>query len=285
MFALKGRTCPHIASKGGTRTSDAEHVPRHAHRFVKPGPANLRLIAAAMRTAALSFLVLAAAMLTGGDAAARRPVVVELFTAQGCSSCAPANLLINTLADQPDVIALTYGVDYWDYLGWEDTFARPEFAQRQRDYIRRLSLRDVFTPQVVVNGRAQAAGVRPAAVERLVTDAGREPGWNPPQVRLVGANRVAVGSGPRPVGGAEVWLVRFDPRQQTVEIRQGDNRGQTVTQRNVVRQAQRLGTWTGRPVLLRAPAAPGEGLRTLVLVQSNRDGRILAAYLPDAPAP
>ena len=238
-----------------------------------------------MIKAAISLFVLAAACVAGGEAlAARRPVVVELFTAQGCASCAPANALINDLADDPGVIALTYGVDYWDYLGWADTFAKPEFAQRQRDYIRRLGLRDVFTPQVVVSGRAQAAGVRPAAVERLVRDAAHDGAWNPPQIRIRPDGRVGVGSGPRPRGGGEVWLIRFDPRQQSVEIRQGDNRGQTVLQRNVVRQAQRLGTWNGQPVLLRAPAAPEDGLTTLVLVQSQRDGRVVAAYMPDPPA-
>ena len=231
----------------------------------------------------ISLFVLAAACLAGGEALARRPVVVELFTAQGCSSCAPANALLNDLADEPGVIALTYGVDYWDYLGWADTFARPEFAERQRDYIHKLGLRDVFTPQLVVSGRAQAAGVRPAVVERLVRDAVNAGAWNPPQIRIGPDGRVGAGSGPRPRGGGEVWLIRFDPRQQSVEVRQGDNRGQTVQQRNVVRQARRLGSWNGRPVLLRAPAAPEEGLRTLVLVQSVRDGRIVAAYMSDPP--
>ena len=236
-----------------------------------------------MIKAAISLFVLTVACLSGGEALARRPVVVELFTAQGCASCAPANALINDLADDPGVIALTYGVDYWDYLGWADTFARPEFGQRQRDYIRRLGLRDVFTPQVVVSGRAQAAGVRPATVERLVRDAAHDGTWNPPQIRIRPDGRVGVGSGPRPRGGAEVWAVTYTPGAQTVTVRQGDNRGQTVLQRNVVRQAQRLGAWNGQPVLLRAPAAPEEGLRTLVLVQSQRDGRVVAAYMPDPP--
>lgn len=236
-----------------------------------------------MKQAVISLLVLAGACLAAGEAMARPPVVVELFTAQGCASCAPANSLINQLADRPGVVALTYGVDYWDYLGWSDTFAKPEFAQRQRDYIHLMGLRDVFTPQVVVNGRAQAAGVRPAVVERLVADAGRED-INSPQIRVRPDGRVAVGSGPRPRGGGEVWLVRFDPRQQSVEVRQGDNRGQTVVQRNVVRQIQRLGAWSGRPVLLRAaPAAPDEGLRTLVLVQAMRDGRLVGVMLQDQP--
>jgi hypothetical protein len=237
-----------------------------------------------MKTAAMLLMVLAATLAGAGGAEARRPVVVELFTAQGCSSCAAANQAVNQLADQPGVIVLTYGVDYWDYLGWTDTFAKPEFADRQREYIRRASMRDVFTPQVVVNGHPQGAGVTPAAVQRLVESASHEASWNPPQVRVRSDGRVGVGSGPRPRGGAEVWLVRFDPHQQSIEVRQGDNRGQTVVQRNVVRQIQRIGAWAGRPVLLRAPASPEDGLRTLILVQSTRDGRMLAAYLQDPPA-
>ena len=235
-----------------------------------------------MKKAVFPVLALLAACLVWGPALARPPVVVELFTAQGCASCAPANALIGELADQPDVIALTYGVDYWDYLGWPDTFARPEFATRQRDYIRRLSLREVYTPQVVVNGHAQAAGVRREAVERLIREASDDTRWNPPDIRVRGDGRIAVGTGPRPRGGAEVFLIRYDPREQTVEIRQGDARGSRVQQRNVVRQIERLGSWNGRPTLYRASPAPEDGLRTLILVQSVRDGRVLGALLQEA---
>ena len=91
-------------------------------------------------------------------AAPPEPVIVELFTAQGCAGCAEANARVEAVANEPGVIALTYAVDYWDYLGWPDTFARPEFAQRQRDYRRPLRLRDVSTPQVVIDGRRQVAG-------------------------------------------------------------------------------------------------------------------------------
>ncbi len=233
-----------------------------------------------MKKAFFPVLAVLAACLVGAPAWAR-PVLVELFTAQGCASCAPANALIDELADQPDVIALTYGVDYWDYLGWPDTFARPEFAARQRDYNRRLALREVYTPQVVVNGHAQAAGVRREAVERLIRD-GSDDAWNPPEIRVRGDGRIAVGSGPRLRGGGEVFLIRFDPREQTVEIRQGDARGSRVQQRNVVRQIQRLGTWNGRPTLYRAAAPPEDGLRTLILVQSVRDGRVVGALLQEA---
>ena len=92
------------------------------------------------------------------------PVVVELFTAQGCAGCPEANRAIEAVADAPGVIALTYAVDYWDYLGWSDTFARPEFSQRQRAYRAALRQRGVSTPQVVIDGRRQVSGAR--SVER-----------------------------------------------------------------------------------------------------------------------
>jgi hypothetical protein len=134
---------------------------------------------------------------------------------------------------------------------------------------------------VVINGRPQPAGVTATQVERLVHIAGEARGWNPPQVHVRANGRVAVGSGPRPRGGAEVFLIRFDPRSQATEVRDGDNRGQTIVQRNVVRQVVRLGAWNGRPVLLRAPAGGDDGLRTLILVQAVRDGRVLAAHLQE----
>ena len=94
------------------------------------------------------------------ETAPAEPVVIELFTAQGCAGCPEANARVEAIADAPGVIALTYAVDYWDYLGWEDTFARPEFAQRQRAYRRPLKLRAVGTPQVVIDGRRQVPGAR-----------------------------------------------------------------------------------------------------------------------------
>jgi len=90
-------------------------------------------------------------------AQARAPVVVELFTAQGCASCGDANAWLGKLAERPDTLVLTFPVDYWDYLGWTDTFAKPEFADRQKAYVARMALREPYTPQVVIDGRSQAA--------------------------------------------------------------------------------------------------------------------------------
>jgi hypothetical protein len=207
------------------------------------------------------------------------PVVVELFTAQGCGTCGAASAHVASLVTDNGVIPLTFAVDYWDYLGWKDTFAKPEFADRQRDYARRFGVAEVFTPQVVVDGRDQTAAVKPEAIDRLVREARRVPA-DPPQMGWRGA-KIAVGGGRAPKGGADVWLIRYDPREQDVEVKDGDNRGHTVAERNVVVQLARLGAWRGRPLLLRPPAAPQDGLKTLVLVQAEDGGRILGV-LSDA---
>ena len=225
------------------------------------------------------FFVLAFAPFGAGGALARptpAPVVVELFTAQGCSDCPEANQLLMKLADDPDVIALTYAVDYWDYLGWKDTFAKPEFAARQRAYRKAMNLRDVYTPQIVVDGRRQLTAVEEDEVAAAVREEAKKDVW-PPEMMFMGSNRVAVGSGRTPPGGATVWLVRYDADVQEVTIRKGENRGKTIRAGNVVRELKRLGDWRGRPRVYRLPAAGAPDLKTVVLVQADRTGRIVAA--------
>ncbi|HEX2801021.1 MAG TPA: DUF1223 domain-containing protein [Phenylobacterium sp.] len=213
-------------------------------------------------------------------AAARAPVVVELYTAQGCAGCPEANANLAKLAEKPGVLALTFPVDYWDYLGWPDTFAKPEFTERQKAYVARLSLREPYTPQVVVDGRGQAAGLKVVAIQKLVSDAARAP-HNPPDIRVIGG-RVYVGSGRPPRGGGEVWLIRYDPREQDVVVKSGDNKGQTVVHRNLVREVRRLGAWRGRSVALRLGAPTEVGLQTVVIVQGARGGRVLGVGRPKA---
>lgn len=221
-----------------------------------------------------------------GAVAARRevpaePVVVELFTAQGCAGCPEANTRVEALAERPGVIALTYSVDYWDYLGWADTFARPEFAQRQRAYRRPLKLRAVGTPQVVIDGRRQVPGAQEEALKAAVEEEAARRVF-PPEIEFrETGDRVGVGSGRAPTGGAEVVAVIYKPGLQTVEIERGDNRGQTVRQVNVVRAVRSLGRWTGRPALYDLPAGVGDDEAVAVLVQARGDRRILnAAVLP-----
>jgi len=208
-------------------------------------------------------------------------VVVELYTAQGCVSCGEANAHVAKLAEKPDVLVLTFSVNYWDYLGWADTFAKPEFAERQKAYVTKLALREPYTPQVVVDGVTQVAGSKASKVDQLVS-AAMKGARNPPDIHFVGDTRVYVGSARAPKGGGEVWLVRYDPREQDVAVKTGDNKGQIIPQKNVVRELMRLGPWRGKPVAFRLPAPTEEGLKTVVLVQAGRGGRVVGAGEPKA---
>ncbi len=205
------------------------------------------------------------------------PVVLELFTAQGCVGCPEANARFESVAAGPGVIALTYAVDYWDYLGWEDTFAKPEFAQRQRAYRRPLRLRNVSTPQVVIDGRRQVAGTQTPALRTAIDEEAARRVF-PPEIEFrAGGDRVGVGSGRAPAGGAEVVAVTFTPGPQEVEIARGDNRGRTVRHVNVVRSVRILGDWTGRPALYALPGGREPGQAVAILVQAKGDRCILNA--------
>jgi hypothetical protein len=234
-----------------------------------------------MRNAALALSLLALPLaLWPAAAAAKMPVVVELYTAQGCGACGEANAYVAKLAERPSTLVLTFPVDYWDYLGWTDTFAKPEFADRQKAYVAKLALREPYTPQVVIDGRLQATAIKTDRVDRLVAEAAKA-AHDPPDLRFIsGGKRIDVGSGKAPKGGAEVWLVRYDPREQDVAVKSGDNKGQTIPQKNVVRELKRLGAWRGRPTAFRLPEPTEEGLKTVVLVQAAHGGRVLGAAEP-----
>src|SRR5690242_13540314 len=215
--------------------------------------------------------VVFALALAAASAAQAQPVVVELFTSQGCSSCPPANASLASISNRPDVLALSFGVTYWDYLGWKDTFAKPEFTQRQVSYERSLGHDGPFTPQIVVNGSSDTVGNRLGDVERLVT-ASRLSG---PQITVDGMT-VSIGAS-APSGPADVWLVRYEPRTVNVSVARGENEGVTLPHRNVVRELTRLGSWSGQAASFEIPAAR-TGLATAILVQKQNGGAILAAY-------
>ncbi len=226
-----------------------------------------------MRRPALALVTLLAAPLLSGPASSAspaQPAVVELFTSQGCSSCPPANAAVASIADRPDVLALSFGVTYWDQLGWTDTFGHPAFTERQWAYARRFRRDQVYTPQVVVNGRVHSVGNSRPLLDRLVRENDRRGG---PSVAL-GDGAVSVGAG---AGRAEVWMVRYDPRTLPVPIRRGENGGKTLPHRNVVRELVKVGDWTGAANRYALPKATQAGLRTAVLVQSGTTGAILAA--------
>jgi hypothetical protein len=212
------------------------------------------------------------AFVTAGAAVAQPLSVVELFTSQGCSSCPPANANLIRIKDRPGVLALSFNVTYWDYLGWKDTFGRKEFTDRQVTYEPALGESGPFTPQVVVNGAADTVGNRLSDIDALLA---KGPPAGMPALRLL-ADKVEIGAGTAPRGGADVWLVRYRPGVIEVPVARGENRGRTLGHANVVRSLARLGGWDGASVTLALPQA-GDGLATAVLVQGRNGGPILAA--------
>lgn len=207
----------------------------------------------------------------GAVAPGRQPVVVELFTSQGCSSCPPANATLIALANRPDVLALSFSVTYWDYLGWKDAFGRPEYTARQVAYEPKLGQSGPFTPQMVVDGRASAIGHDRREMEALIAASPRKSG---PALTLR-PGRVEVGA--RPGGaGADVWLVWYDPHVVEVPVRRGENSGRTLPHGHVVHGLARVGGWSGAAASFKLAPAPA-GLRTAVLVQESAGGPILAA--------
>ncbi len=222
---------------------------------------------------AVAAVWLAGSLTVAAMAAERTPTVVELFTSQGCSSCPPANANLASVSDRPGVIALSFGVTYWDRLGWKDTFGRKDYTARQAAYEAPLGESGPFTPQIVVGGRASIVGDDLASVERLIAEDaafGRAT-----SVRLT-PGAVAVTAGRAPREGADIWLVRYDPRLVDVPVRHGENGGRTLPHKNVVRDLALVGHWSGAAVTTAIPRAP-DGLRTAVLVQASGGGRILAA--------
>ncbi|HVT53905.1 MAG TPA: DUF1223 domain-containing protein [Dongiaceae bacterium] len=224
-------------------------------------------------------LVLAAPGVAVAAPASQDPVVVELFTSQGCSSCPPANANLITVSDRPGVLALSFGVTYWDYLGWKDSFAKPEFTQRQYSYERTLHEASAYTPQMVVNGETDLVGNAIGDVERAIAGerdaAAKRPVASVPAITL-GSGTVDVAAARAPDGGADVWLVRYDPNLVQVPVAQGENGGRTLPHKNVVHDLVRLGGWAGAAKHFALPPATS-GMKTAILVQSSYGGEIIAA--------
>jgi hypothetical protein len=225
----------------------------------------------------ISAVLVAAALSQTAAARDRTPVVIELFTAQGCSACPKANVLLDSYADRSHVVALTFPVDYWDYLGWRDTFAQPAFTERQRAYADRLKLRSLTTPEFVIDGDREASGPDAAKIDQLIDTSGGDPGRTPRIHLLRHGGRVRISAGVRPSRGADVWLIRYDPTLQQVKIKAGDNKGKVVAARNVVADLMRLGAWSGQSRTYVLPKASTPGLKSVILVQGAKGGRIIAA--------
>lgn len=217
------------------------------------------------------FFCLAATVALPASAADHSPTVVELFTSQGCSSCPPANANLIKVSNRKDVLALSFSVTYWDYLGWRDTFGKPEFTERQIAYEPALKQAGPYTPQMVVNGTTTAIGNNLSEVESLLAQA--SPLTGPSLV--ISQDRVDVGAGSK-AEDADVWLVRYDPQVEAVPIARGENSDATLQHTHVVRRLDRLGAWNGRPASFSLPRSQA-GLKTAILVQRPKGGPILSA--------
>ncbi|WP_246098679.1 DUF1223 domain-containing protein [Paracoccus laeviglucosivorans] len=207
------------------------------------------------------------------------PVVVELFTSQGCSSCPPADQMLAELAERDDILALSWHVDYWDYLGWADEFANPAFTRRQQAYAHAWGERGIYTPQMVVGGTDTLIALRPAELMSLL-----ETQMARPAPVLVTASQhdadYQIELTPRAQirSRVAILLVRYAP-ERSVTIKAGENRGVAVNYRNVVLAVDRIGEWDGRAPLrmtVKADAQSGDAFpadtRHAILAQAMGRG-------------
>ena len=231
----------------------------------------------------LTSAVLCAVLAFPAFAGSGKKVVVELFTSQGCSSCPPADAYLAELAKRDDIIALSFHVDYWNYIGWTDPFSSPDASTRQRAYGRTMGKRYVYTPQVVVDGRAETVGSNRSNVNNLIRMA-------------AAAQKIAIDVALHKDGTAdihvpaeaaqrraELWIGFYDSACETT-VRAGENRGETIVNGSIVRSFRRIGTWTGadlkKRVDLKALGATGRDGCVIVLQAADNGPIIGAASFP-----
>ncbi|MDH3715865.1 MAG: DUF1223 domain-containing protein [Gammaproteobacteria bacterium] len=225
-------------------------------------------------------------LLGGARAESIKPVVVELFTSQGCYSCPAAEKFLGQLkrARGDAVIALEFHVDYWNDLvwgsagNWEDVHSKPEYTERQRRYsaVRLQGRRGVYTPQMVIGGRYAAVGSSARTVENYIDQLQREPA--PLTVRIVfQENSLQVEIDGQVQEGAAVWLANYDLKH-TTEVTGGENHGKTLDNYNVVTDLRKIGTWQNGRVQLTVPGVVlDDNQGCAVFVQEERLGQILGA--------
>ena len=216
-----------------------------------------------------------------GFAAAPRPVIVELFTSQGCSSCPPADAFLEELKAKPGVVALSYHVDYWDYLGWRDTLGSAEFSQRQYDYAHSRGDKNIYTPQMIINGGNHFVGNQTSKVSAGIDGARASTGaqWvdiamsdNKTDVMI----NIAAGE---PTKEATLWLMAFAP-SVSVEIKKGENAGKIIAYYNVVRKMVPAGMWHGgatKIVLPKSSVIPEDCKGWVALLQEGKVGPVIGA--------
>jgi hypothetical protein len=206
-------------------------------------------------------------------AMAGRPVVLELFTSQGCSSCPPADALLTKLAQDPSLLALSFHINYWDYLGWKDPYASNDTTNRQRSYAAAMGEDNVFTPQLVIDGALSAVGSQSGNVKDSIEKAKNT---LPPEATITfshPSDDLLVDISSAQAKGSDVWLIYFD-RSSDTDVRAGENDGHRLVSTNPVTSIQRLGVIDGDKAHYKL-AMPKEGVA--VIIQTARQGRILGA--------
>ena len=226
---------------------------------------------------ALSPLLIGTALLASASVASApsRPAVVELFTSQGCSSCPPTDAYIGELAQRSDVLALTFHVQYWDDLGWRDRFGLPAATSRQSSYSHVLRLATVYTPQVVIDGRADFVG----SDRKSIGSSLASPRTGVPVTIAVSDGQVMVDVGAQSdAAPCDVLLVAY-LRTAVSPIGRGENAGHTLKEFNIVRDLRTLGRWAGeaRQYRTRIGALPADATDVAVLVQAAGQAPIIGA--------
>ncbi|MFP7570624.1 DUF1223 domain-containing protein [Marivita sp. S2033] len=203
------------------------------------------------------------------------PVVVELFTSQGCSSCPDADEMLAQLGERDNVIALALHVDYWDYIGWKDKFAHSAFTKRQKGYARAFNNRAIYTPQMVVNGVSDVVGNRAIDVSETVQE--HLVKGLPVNLDVTRNGDTLSISAPRTHGlaDADIFLIRYTP-SETIDIPRGENAGKSITYSHIVTEWSDVGDWNGTSALSASVPVAGDA-PVVVLVQAKNQGRILAA--------
>lgn len=206
-------------------------------------------------------------------------VIVELFTSQGCTSCPPADNILSELRGMPGVIVMAYHVDYWDYLGWQDTLANPEFSQRQYDYAKFRGDMDVYTPQIIVNGAVHLVGSKKPEIIDAIAKASSS-GLPVPLQMSQTAEEIAIEIGEgAAVNDGMLWLMPLQA-EVSVNIERGENAGRTMIYNNVVRRIVPAGMWQGkraRFVLPKEAVLPTQCRSCVAVLQRGKAGPILGA--------
>lgn len=211
--------------------------------------------------------------------AQQNPVVVELFTSQGCSSCPPADAILHELTKRDDVIALAFHVDYWDYIGWKDIFGDPAHAKRQRAYASHGGRRTIYTPEMVVQGQSDIVGAKPMKLSEAISKHARQKSNVSLDVTR-SANSLSINavlSDAAEKAPMRVYLLRYTP-MQSVEIKRGENRGKTFNYANIVEGFSQIGDWDGTAPLALETDLSGDK-PAVIIIQSQAAGPILAAAI------